>query len=96
MKQKVVRANDKPYMSKALRKAIMKRSTLRNKYIKEKSIESLAAFKKHKNFTRRLAKRERAKYFANLDLKKYTENIKFWNTVKPMFSGASTGPNKIT
>lgn len=26
------------------------------------------------------------KYFANLDLKKYTDNIRFWNILKPMFS----------
>ena len=32
IKQKVVRANDKPYMTKALRKAIMLRSSLKNKY----------------------------------------------------------------
>ena len=31
-KTKVLRANDKPYMTKALRKAIMRRSALQNKY----------------------------------------------------------------
>ena len=86
MKKKVLRANDKPYMTKSLRKAIMKRSTLRNRYLKDNSDESLKIFKKQKNYTKRLAKRERTKYFANLDLNKYTDNIKFWNTVKPMFS----------
>ena len=30
IKQKVVRANDKPFMTKALRKAIMRRSFLKN------------------------------------------------------------------
>ena len=64
----------------------MRRSALKNKYLKNKSEESLKAFKKQKNFTRRLAKKERVKYFANLDINKYTDNIKFWNTVKPMLS----------
>ena len=96
MKQKVLRANDKPYMTKALRKAIMRRSTLKNKYLKDKSDESLKAFKKQKNYTKRLAKRERTKYFANLDLNNYTDNIKFWNTVKPMFSNSGKATNKIT
>ena len=96
MKKKVLRANDKPYMTKALRKAIMRRSELKRKYLKNKSDESHKAFKKHKNYTNRLAKRERSKYFANLDLNKYTDNIKFWNTVKPMFSGSGNGPKKIT
>ena len=96
MKKKVLRANDKPYMTKALRKAIMRRSALKNKYLKNKSEESLKAFKKQKNFTKRLAKKERVKYFANLDLNKYTDNIKFWNTVKPMFSRSANGQMKIT
>ena len=96
MKQKVLRANNKPYMTKALRKAIMRRSTLKSKYFKNRTDENFKAFKKQKNFTNRLAKRERVKYFANLDLNKYTDNIKFWNTVKPMFSNTGVGRNKIT
>ena len=96
MKQKVLRANNKPYMTKALRKAIMRRSTLKTKYLRTKTDENLKAFKKQKNFTNRLAKKERVKYFANLDLNKYTDNVKFWYTVKPMFSKAGTGHNKIT
>ena len=96
MKKKVLRANDKPYMTKALRKAIMRRSTLKSKFLKNKSDDNLKAFKKQKNYTKRLAKKERIKYFANLDLNKYTDNIKFWNTVKPMFSGSGFGSKKIT
>ena len=96
MKQKVLRANNKPFMTKVLRKAIMRRSTLKNKYLKEKSEESLKSFKKQKNFTNRLAKRERTKYFAGLDLNNYTDNKKFWRTVKPMFSSSSKGNSKIT
>ena len=96
MKKKVLRANNKPYMTKALRKAIMRRSTLKTKYLKTKTDENLKAFKKQKNFTNRLAKKERIKYFANLDLNRYTDNVKFWYTVKPMFSNSSGGRNKIT
>ena len=96
MKKKILRANDKPYMTKILRKAIMRRSALRNKYLKDKSDESYKEFKKQKNYTQRLAKRERTKYFANLDLHNYTDNIRFWNTVKPMFSNTNIGSNNIT
>ena len=96
MKKKVLRANDKPYMTKVLRQAIMRRSALKNKYLKDKSEDSLKSFKKQKNYTKRLAKRERTKYFANIDLNKYTDNIKFWNTVKPMFSNSCKGSSRIT
>ena len=96
MKKKVVRANNKPYMTKVLRQAIMRRSALKTRYLKNKNEDNLKAFKKQKNYTRRLAKRERVKYFANLDLNKYTDNIKFWYTVKPMFSDKGKGVNNIT
>ena len=43
-----------------------------------------------------MAKKERIKYFANLDLNKYTDNIKFWYTVKPMLSKTGVCQNKIT
>ena len=36
-KKKVFRANHKPYMTKVLRKAIMRRSALENKYYRDKS-----------------------------------------------------------
>ena len=75
MKKKVVRANDKPYMTKALRQAIMRRSALKTRFLKNRTEENLKCFKKQKNYTRRLAKRKRVKYFANLDLNKYTDNI---------------------
>ena len=39
VKKKVVRANNMPYMTKVLRKAIMIRSGLEKKYYKSKSVE---------------------------------------------------------
>ena len=81
MKKKTVRANDKPYMTKALRKAIARRSYLRNKYIKYKAPDLQQAFKRQKNYTNRLLKKEKKRYFSNLDLNNYTDNKKFWKTV---------------
>ena len=63
----------------------MRRSELKRKYLKNKSDESLKAFKKQKNYTNRLAKRERSKYFANLDLNKYTDNIKIETVATILF-----------
>ena len=45
-KKKTVRQNNKPYMTKTLRKAIMRRSALWNRYLKEKSAEAQALYKK--------------------------------------------------
>ena len=30
-----------------------------------------------------------------MDRNKYIDNVKFWNTVKPMFSSSGNGPKKI-
>ena len=96
LKKKVLRANEKPYMTKTLRKAIMRRSALQNRYYRDGKPESGEAFKKQRNYTNRLLKREKKKYFSNLNLKNITDNKKFWNTVKPLFSNYNGGSRKIT
>ena len=45
LKKKILRANEKPYMTKTLRKAIMRRSALQNRYYRDKLPESEKAFK---------------------------------------------------
>ena len=52
IKKKLVRANEVSYMTKALRKAIMKRSELKSKYLKNKSCNNINIYKKQKNFCR--------------------------------------------
>ena len=94
-KKKVVRANHKPYMTKIVRKAIMRRSALENKFYKDKSLESGIRYRKQKNYTKRLIKREKKKYFSNLNMNNYTDNKRFWQTVKPLFSNG-IGAQKIT
>ena len=62
MKSKKQRANHKSYMTKTLRKAIMKRSELATKYHKTKSIEDYNNYKKQRNFCSKLYKKERKKF----------------------------------
>ena len=85
LKKKLIRANEVPDMTKALRKAIMTRSRLDNQYHKNKSIDEYNAFKKQRNFCNRLYKRERKTFYSNLHPKNITDNEKFWNTMKPFF-----------
>ena len=96
VKKKVVRANNMPYMTKTLRKAIMKRSALENKYHKSKCLEDRNSYKKQRNFCNRLYKREKRKYFNNLNLNDITDNKKFWNTVRPFLSNKGNVHKKIT
>ncbi len=95
-KTKIVRANHKPYMTKIVRKAIMRRSALENKLYKDKSPEMGRAFKKHRNYTKKLIKKEKKKYFSSLNMNNYTDNKKFWKTVKPLFSSCGVASQKIT
>ena len=58
IKRKLLRANNFPYMTKTLRKAIMKRSELENKFAKNKASENLKYYEKQRNFSSKLCKKE--------------------------------------
>ena len=85
-KKRTLRANDKDFVTKEMRKAIMRRSFLENQKFELKTEESILAFKKQKNYCNRLRKRTRKNYYDNLDLRKITDNNKFWDTLCPLFS----------
>ena len=86
IKKNLLRANHVPYMTKALRKAIMKRSELASKYVKNKTSENLKPYTKQRNVSRKLYQKERKEYYEILDLNNVTDNKKFWKTVKPLLS----------
>ena len=96
LKKKTLRANHAPYMTKTLRKAIMRRSALENLYHQKKTLEHNKTYKKQKNFCSRLYKKERKKYYANINVNDITDNKKFWQTVKPLFSNKEQNRKKIT
>ena len=95
-KKKIIRGNQKPYVTKRLRKAIMKRSFLENNFYKNSSTYNKRAYRKQKNFCNRLYKKERISYYSNLDMKKVTDNKKIWNTVKPLFTNKGGTKENIT
>ena len=85
MKQKYLRANQGRFMTKDLHKAIMKRSRLRNKFLRVGHI-STEEYKKQRSLCFSLLKNAKKDNFANYDIKSVTVNKKFWQTVKPFFS----------
>ena len=95
-KKKLIRANHAPYMTKALRKAIMRRSELRNKYLKKKTPESLRSYKKQKNFCSKFYKKERKRFYNNINLTDIDDNKQFWKTVKPFLSDKGAHTSKIS
>ena len=85
-KKKYVRGNNKPFMTKALSKAIMQRAKLRNKFLKDPSAANKFSYNKTRNWCISLLRKEKKKYFANLNEKDITDNKKFWQTIKPFLS----------
>ena len=86
VKKKYIRANDGPFMTKALRKEHMHRTKLRNEYNDDKTEENIKAFKKQRNKCVKLLRKAKFDYYKNIDLGNLTDNHKFWKTVKPLFS----------
>ena len=41
-------------------------------------------------------KKEKNKFFTNLHINNFTDNKKFWKTVKPLFTNCDGGSQKIT
>ena len=72
-----VRANDGPLMTKALRKAIMNRTRLRNIYCKDRTVDNLEAFKKQRNKCVKILRHAKNDFFKGLDIKKLTDKRKF-------------------
>ena len=58
----MLRANHAPYITKALRKAIMKMSYLEYFYFKKRTPESMKKYKKQNNLGSKLYKKEQRKY----------------------------------
>ena len=96
LKTKILRGNHVPYMNKVLRKAMMRRTQLQNKFYKTRTHEDLITFKKQRNFVSRLYKKQRKKYFNQMDINNFIDNKKFWRTINPLFSDKAPQNNKIT
>ena len=86
MKIKYLRANHGKFMTKGLHKAIMKRSRLRNKFLRDRTETSRIEYKKQKKNCVNLLKKAKKNHFAKLDVNSVLDNRKFWQNVKPLFS----------
>ena len=81
IKKKYLRASQGEFISKELNKAIMNRSRLCNKYLKEKSADSKIAHDKQRNYC--------------LNLLRSTKKGVCWETVKPLFSDKISNKERI-
>jgi len=96
IKTKCLRANDQPFMTKELRKEHMKRSRLRNIYLKNRNETNAIAYKRQRNKCVFLLKKVKKTYFGNLKPSKISDNKNFWKTVNPLFSEKGVSIDKIS
>ena len=92
LKSKKVRGNNKPFVTKELRKAIMERSRYRTKYNKWKSRENFIAYRKSKRKCDILTDKAKSQYFSNATKNGTMSNKEFWKVMKP----ALTSKNVIS
>ena len=82
-------------MNRTLSKEIMKRSALRNKFLKSKSEADKKNYVKQRNYCVSLLWRTKKEYYGNLDPRNIVDNRTFWKTVKPFLSNKSVENEKI-
>ena len=83
-------------MTKELRKAIMKRSQVKNRYNKNRNYENWYLYKKQSNFCVSLLRKTKRNYFKNVKMQDITDNKKFWETIRPYFRDKGYNQTKIT
>ena len=79
-------------MTKALQKAIMTRSRLKNK---KRTYDHWNKYKKQKIFCVKLLCKTKQDYFDNIDIKSVSNTKKFWKTINPYLSNKGLNSNKI-
>ena len=93
LKTKVLRGNNSPHMNKELRKAIMKRSRLKNQALKTKLPGDWANYKIQRNLVVSLNRKSKKTLFNSLN--PVSQNQGFWKTCKPYFSDKNVVEERI-
>ena len=81
-----IRSDHKPFINNEIFKAIMTRSRLRNRFLKNRSEENRKLFGKQRNKCVSLLRKSKKGYFATLNEKNITDSKSFWKAVKPFLS----------
>ena len=77
-KAKHARGSEMLFMTKDLSKNIMKRSRLRNKYLKNNNGENRKLYAKQRNYCISLLRKTKKAYYENLNERKVSDNKFFW------------------
>ena len=78
IKKKYFRANQAPFMNKSISKAIMNRSRLRKKYLKNRSVENKFFYNRQRNFCVSLIRKTKKAYFNSIETDNNVNGKKIW------------------
>ena len=84
IKQKHIRGNQSPFMNKDIHKAIMTRTRLRNRFLKEPTQMNRLARKKQRNYYVSLMRQNKKEYYGSINFNHITDNKNFWRVIKPI------------
>ena len=82
-------------MTKELHKAIMKKSKLRNAFLKSEIFSYRKACISQRNLCKKLFRNARRTYFNNLNIKKATDKATFWKIFALLFSNKFSRNEKL-
>jgi len=91
---RLIKRTDFHCMTNELKKAILYRNRLRNKYYKTRLSSYLTLYKIQRNKVTEMKRRETGKYFKE-KCKSGTRNKDFWRAIKPLFSKSRTKSDNI-
>ena len=95
LKQKYIRATNGPLMNKGITKAIMKRTRLRNNYLKNGCDENMKAYNVQRNLCLSLVRKAKLDQYNKLNHKKVDDNKRVWKAVKPFFTDKGVNQKRI-
>ena len=84
-----------PFMTKQLSREIMKRSRLRNNFLRNRTKENKILYNRQRNYFVSLLRKSKRRFYDNLNIKNVTDNKLFWKSVKPLRSDKSRLRDRI-
>ena len=73
----------------------MKRTQLKNKYLKSRRFSDKAAYSRQRNICNYLIRKAKIDFYSKLNPACITDNNKFWGVVKPFFSDKKCSSDNI-
>ena len=95
VKNKVLRANNKPFVNQVLKNAISKRSRLKNIANKTSNGEDILKYKRQRNYVTSLNRKTQKSHYKNLNPNNIQSSKSFFKTFKPYFSNKYTHAEKL-